>query len=942
VDLATVVVDPPDADESPVHTPTAGDVVGRYIVESCIGKGGMGVVLRARDPKLGREVALKLLRARSGPDRSEGPTRLLREAQALARLSHPNVIDVFDVGTFDGQVFIAMEYVRGQTLGAWMEEAHDIDAILDVFAAAGRGLAAAHRSGLVHRDFKPHNVLLGDDGRVRVLDFGLAAPTGHRSRGATTVGGANDALDVRVTATGLIMGTPAYMAPECHRGDLVDARSDQFSFCVALFEALYGKRPFRGSNARTLAAQAAGGEIETPPDVVVPVRLRSAVRRGLAPRPADRWPSMDALLDALRPRRSAAWGWALGGIVAAAAVGFALLPDREDACDEAARVITQAYGQQQRTAIATAFMASGVAYADETLTRVSTHLETYAQQLADARRAACRAARGDDRPAASAGGNIDERAACLHRRFEDLEGLVELLSRADATTIRHATSTASSLVPVSDCERELDSALAPPAQIAEEVAKARAELGRARTLMGLGHYDEGLEITVTVVDQAEALQFEPLRAEALLRRGLLLDEDGQYELAAVALEEATMVAQSVGHDEVVAPAATQLIYLLGTQLNRHDEALDWVRHATAAVERLGETPELRSHLLSSQGNLAMAMGHPEQARGHFEEALRIREASAGPQHPGTLTVRSSLGMAYYELGDNRRALELLHETLDLRIAALGPRHPEVASALGNLGVLHQVVGEYEESVRLTQRGLDIIEASLGREHPNYPRLLTNLANTESLRDNLEEAAIGHEKARKLFETSMGPRSVQVAKSWNNLGVIAQRQGDTERAHDCYRRALQIAEERVGPDHPEVVSAVTNLAMLAANAGRAEEALEGFARATRILEASVGDEHPALAGPIAGRGNAHLDLGHVEQALADLRRAVALQEKADESPGALGEVRFQLGRAQWQAGQHDDAIASIRAARGEVGGRADDGTKLVADIAAWLEEHDAAR
>src|SRR4051794_3151166 len=317
-----------------------GSTLGRYLLLDELGQGGMGVVYKAFDPELGRPVALKVLRS----DSANQSERLLREAQALARLSHPNVIAVFDVGTVAERVFIAMEFVEGPTLRQWLKQAtRSRQEILDVFLAAGAGLAAAHRAGLVHRDFKPDNVLVGADGRVRVLDFGLARaadpgaplvdvgpsdavhipdPSEHqtaparvqprsdsrpapRPTGPTDAGeissGSFDRLRVSLTQVGTIMGTPHYMAPEQHRGEPADERSDVFSFCVSLYEALYREFPYRGDNPLQLAGNVCQGiRRERPASARVPRWLDQVLDRGLAAPTSARFASMDALLAALR------------------------------------------------------------------------------------------------------------------------------------------------------------------------------------------------------------------------------------------------------------------------------------------------------------------------------------------------------------------------------------------------------------------------------------------------------------------------------------------------------------------------------------------------------------------------------------------------------------------------------------------------------------------
>ena len=274
--------------------------IGRYRVLEKIGQGAMGVVYAAIDEQLGRKLALKVLHPVSGGD-AIGRARLLREAQAMARLRHDNVVLVYDVGTHDPgtereQVFLAMELVEGVTLDVWLRAAsRPWLEVLAVFLQAGRALAAAHAAGVLHRDFKPENVLVDTSGRARVLDFGLARALAGAASGAGEAD-PGDSLSEPLTRTGSILGTPAYMAPEQLRGEKTDARADQFSFCVALYEGLYGERPFTG-----VPRFAAVRVTHVPKDSRIPEGLRRVVLRGLSNDPAQRWPGMDALLLAATP-----------------------------------------------------------------------------------------------------------------------------------------------------------------------------------------------------------------------------------------------------------------------------------------------------------------------------------------------------------------------------------------------------------------------------------------------------------------------------------------------------------------------------------------------------------------------------------------------------------------------------------------------------------------
>ncbi|HEY8377327.1 MAG TPA: serine/threonine-protein kinase, partial [Nannocystis sp.] len=273
-----------------------GHQIGRYRLLRVLGQGGAGVVHTAYDQVLDRVVALKTVRTDRSTSTDVG--RFIREAKALARLSHPNIVHIYDVTFSGGQVFLAMEYIRGRTLRQYFAEAGSLPytRVVELFLAAGQGLAAVHRAGLVHRDFKPDNVMVGDDGIVRVLDFGLVRDALSDPSYKT---GKRPVTAVDLTATGALLGTPAYMAPEQHNGGAADVRSDVFAFCASLYEALYGVRPFVADDYEALRQAMLAGDVRPPPQARVPAWLRDIALRGLRPDPAERWPSMEPLLAAL-------------------------------------------------------------------------------------------------------------------------------------------------------------------------------------------------------------------------------------------------------------------------------------------------------------------------------------------------------------------------------------------------------------------------------------------------------------------------------------------------------------------------------------------------------------------------------------------------------------------------------------------------------------------
>jgi len=349
----------------------------------------MGVVYTAYDPELDRRIALKLLHP---GETGEGRPRLVREAQAIARIAHPNVVAVHDVGELDGSVFVAMELIDGLTLRKWLRQGdHDRSEIIDILRQAGRGLAAAHQAELVHRDFKPDNVMVGHDGRVRVLDFGLARGYGSAESLAARDEVSNVSLDTTLTAAGTVVGTPAYMSPEQLGGKLADFASDQFAFCVVLFEALYGIRPFAGTNIEVLAITVRSGKIRSPPPGhSVPTWLHRIVARGLELDAADRYPSMEALLQDLahdpghRARRNRSVLAVAGGAALVATLPYRSgSQDERSSCETAAAPIDVVWNEQRDQSLAAAFEATALPHATDTWERVSAFVDDYVREWSE-------------------------------------------------------------------------------------------------------------------------------------------------------------------------------------------------------------------------------------------------------------------------------------------------------------------------------------------------------------------------------------------------------------------------------------------------------------------------------------------------------------------------------------------------------------------------------
>ncbi|MEM6996602.1 MAG: serine/threonine-protein kinase, partial [Myxococcota bacterium] len=509
-------VDGPEATRSDPHTrsaPVAEVRVGRYAVLETLGRGGMGIVFRAYDPKLRREVAIKRLHKSVVGEKTGA--RLVREAQALAQLSHPNVVAVYDVEAGDAGVLMVMELVRGMTLQDWLaEDERGAAPVLDLFLRAGRGLAAAHREGLVHRDFKPANVMVDvstDVPIVKVTDFGLARALGPGQTDPpdpTDAALASPDLDAPLTEAGVVMGTPRYMAPEQHTGRATDGRTDQYAFCIALWEALAGSPPFPLDE--TLAKRKLKGPPAWPRSALGGDPIGAVVVRGLAADPDARWPSMEALLGALAPTQSTSRAaWVVGAALLAtigSAVAFAT--GRADAlCTGAQAELDGTWDQSRKAAVEATILATKLPYAEATLTAVQESLDAYAASWVAQHTDACRATsvRGDQSAAA-----MDLRMRCLRRAKVRLLAATDLLVEADATIVEGAVALTNDLPDPERCG-DLDALQEgpppPAASIAEAVEAATTELATASSLYSAGKYAQAADAAQTVFDAATELDY---------------------------------------------------------------------------------------------------------------------------------------------------------------------------------------------------------------------------------------------------------------------------------------------------------------------------------------------------------------------------------------------------------------------------------------------------
>ncbi|WP_394824768.1 protein kinase domain-containing protein [Pendulispora albinea] len=789
---------------------TMGERVGRYVVVDWLGEGGMGVVYAAHDPELDRTIALKILRAGASDTEVDHGERLLREARAMARVGHPNVVTVFDAGFHGDRIFIAMERVSGTTLREWLQaKKRPWREVVQVFVEAGRGIAAAHAAGLVHRDFKPENVLIGRDGRVRVSDFGLA----RADAGAPTVRDSHapseDGANARRVAhdPSLAFGTPAYMSPEQLRFEHAGAASDQFSFAVALYEGLYGERPFAGMTLPERGRNIMEGRIsEVPKGSDVPSWLRKAVVRALAGHPSVRHPSMNALLEAIgrNPRRA----WRRRGVWIAWAALTVLVffgarnlwRPSEPKCSGLDRKLSGVWDDARKRAVHDAFRATGLPYAEHTFKTVSGALDTYARDWVRGRVDACEATwvRGEQ-----SSERLDARMECLDERLNELNALAGVYTRADAATMQNAVGAAQSLVQPARCAdaRALPSNAGAPSNpaMAARVFALRTALAEAKALRDAGHFKEAMASMQPAVSEALAIGEASLETRALRLHGDLLIQTGSPPKEAEAeLYRAAWAADRAHDDAARAEAWIDLLYVVGhLQLRAND--LHLINgEAISAIARAGSNQELE---IARRRRLASAyreQGRFAEARAELEPALAMARAHFGPESRELAACLLDAGWLLHVLGENAAAREHVEGGRAIYERLLGSDHPNIAVALNRLGAILSAERKYAEAEMHFRRALAIAESVHGGVHSVVAVYLDNLADALTARQKYGEAIVLHTRALGISERLYGPEHSELVSSLLGLGITYFESGDTASARLHLERALRLCTDGIDP------------------------------------------------------------------------------------------------------------------------------------------------
>jgi tRNA A-37 threonylcarbamoyl transferase component Bud32/tetratricopeptide (TPR) repeat protein len=864
----------------------------RYRLLSKLGGGGMGVVWAAIDRELNRSVALKLVRTDAPGDSRERRARLLREAELLASIVHPNVVTVYDVGQLGDELYIAMEHIVGRSIRQWLDEAPRAwREVVDVYLLAGRGLGAAHAAGLVHRDVKPDNLLVADDGRVIVVDFGLAVAA---ARGDATGPGLTaearalraSPSPARLTATGAVLGTPAYMAPEQRAGEAIDVRTDVYAFCVSLHEGLHGARP------------------SSPARRSVPAALDRALARGIADDPDARWPAMAPLLDrlaAIRDRRRRRWAYAIAASVIAAAIAGGVVVagaarGRDDTCGGVAaaidRVWTPARRDGVRAAIARVRGGDGAAIADGIVHRFDERARAWETMRVDV----CEASdvrRTEDVAVAT------RRITCLDRNLEAMDAAIALLT--DATPARAANSVAIARSGGEPADCTAAATLGQPAvpRTSPALARRAAELGArfdaddapfvtatgpalARELEAAGDLDDAARVWYEVASTGADLPTDALR-DAARTAARLATETGDDVIANRAWATAAEIAADAdlaNVDDLLAmsaaaaarthaPSAAMLTELArGTVLERrgdYDLAIATCQRVyDDARARYGEVSELPTRALACLGTI-----YAQQQR--WDDAARVVALEAasertlyGPDASTTLDADKWIGLIAINRGER----------------AAG--RAQVADVIARKGRAYG-----EDSIEVMKAWYDLALAEGGSAEQPTP-----------------EALVAARRAGAIAERALPPDDPRAARVWWQLADLLDNSGDHAAAAEAYMRVLAIFD---GSHDPRSWSRVAfNAAEAFRATGRCDRVVAMLDRVARLADAGQTDRVVGAAAR-GTMGACEVVLGRRADGLAALDAAIADLDALGAADLAA-QLRLEAAEIYWTAGDRDRARA----------------------------------
>jgi tetratricopeptide (TPR) repeat protein len=870
-----------------------GSRIGRYIILDTAGQGGMGAVYAAFDTLLERKVALKFL-TRHRSDQA-ALARVLAEAGTMARLSHPNVVTVHDVGLHEGLPFLSMELVEGTTLRQWRNEAsRSFREIGRVMAAVARGLAAAHAAGIVHRDIKPQNILVAG-ARVLVTDFGVSVRTDQSPDGA-------------------VAGTPAYMAPEQHLGQPVDARTDMFGFCATLYEMLHGHLPFSGNNVGAVRGEVLAGRV-TPPSAGarVPLDWHRLALQGLQADPARRPADMNRVADTLladpgaRLRAIAVVAASAATVIGAFWVGSYLTGNPERQCRVGADVMDRTvWSDARRAGLQQRYQQAGKASSWPIVER---RFDQFARSWR---------AMYDDACADTYGQRVqsdqvfDLRLQCLNAQRGSVDAFIGAL--ASATPQQLVVATGAVLPAAADCEssgrletRPLPVDPGSRAQLAtieQSVAQALAE-------ENLGKYPQAGASAERAVAAARKLGYQPALATALTRLAVIetrrgdnpdKPEDSGVPRASRLFEEAYAAGESGRDDRQRLTAAREQVFTQ-IHLGQYDKAQFWVRLSEALLARLGDPPAEVAALAKSVGWLKYLRGDPKAAEVSFGRALDIGRKLQPPDDRLVAAAAGGLCIVKSNLGEK---IACYRKAVPLAATAFGPEHPELGNYYNNMAnALEQKDETRAEACDMRRLGLKLKQ---GQQEPTHPDVITGVVNLSTCLVDQGEVA----ESRRLLEEAIAldPRPQERALIYEAYGhLLTYRANDLDGGVQYYRKTIADYEKVFGVTHYDALRVRTNLSMMLADGGRPADAHREVEAAIAICE-KAGVSSVQLAELYVQRGALFERDNQHDAAVSDYRKALDLHKQLKSPESELATSLHGLGSIDLKKGRVAQAVVNL--------------------------------
>ena len=936
---------------------------GRLHLLRELGRGGMGVVYLAYDPELNRKVALKVLRddRASGEKSRVAQTRLLQEAQALAKLADPNVVPIFDVGRHGEQVFLTMEFVEGQSLREWLQRpGRRMDDILHVMLQAGRGLAAAHRAGIVHRDFKPDNVIIDHKGRVQVLDFGLVQTMASEP----TIPSDRQYAHLHSASTGsdCVFGTPGYMAVEQMLGQTCSAATDQFAYCVTLYEALCGCKPFA---VHTVSSQLEEYRTKEPKHYGhLPARLHQLIIRGLSADMADRHVSMDDLLDAIvehqrRLRRRRWWlrtgtSWGLGIFVGAIALTALANTEGSDPCPSMAERWDGVWDDERKRAIHRSFAATGVAWAEGTWDRLEHQLDGHVAQWLQLRHDVCRETKIDN---LASGADMDIRMRCLKLDLKRMTVLSDEFVTANGGLVARAVQAVEAMPKVDQCRDaeslRRDVPWPDDVETLRKVESFRTQLAEVTVQRETGRWTQARDRGELLVAWAvDGLTFKAARAELRAELAVVYTSLGNTDRAIEHSQAAALLAQASGHHQLAATTAVHRIYLRGYMGGDIEGAQSLVGAAQARLVAAGRPPEIEGLLLGQRAILRGVSGKVAESEVLFRRSLAKIRRAYGENHPEVSMALTNLALTLALQRRPVEAIKLYTEAITINEWALGRKHPGLSIALSNLARLYLQLGRPQVALSPAQRALDICastrapntltcsnaQAALAGSHTALGNFAAALEILGTLRDAQELAGRrgdpivrwaefdiaelwlrrgefdrAEEMARTRLDQKLLAPSGATGHRIRDLRTIAQ----VELAHGRATAALDVLEPLVvaprdeGPivalERRQVHGLIGDALLLL---GNIQDALRHHEIALGLAIAAFGVDNPVLTDAHRGFAQSLAAAGHNDAALAEIQHAIELRVRSVGPDNHTLSTHFaQLASIQLELQDAESAVAN---------------------------------